>query len=85
MTDQVVWRRIYDRPTAFIGGVAAGDCYVSKGVPEGDVWKCRVWYPGRTEGGRQQYVLPPEGEEPEAFAMQQLVTMLDTVNQERGE
>lgn len=77
MSDRLEWRRIYGKPTAFVAGIAIGDCYKSKGVEEDDVWRVRVWNEDRVEGGRQQYVLPPDGEEPEDFAKRILLVMLE--------
>ena len=88
MTDAVEWRRIYDKPTAFVGGFEVGDCYRSNGATEGDIWRVRLWNEHRPEYRRLRYVKVPEGlegDDAENFVMQALVLLLQGAKRSEGE
>jgi hypothetical protein len=78
MSDQLVWHRVYGKPTLFEAGVAVGDVYPSRGS-DAEVWRCRLWSENRLQGGREKLVLAAAGEE---TAKQTLEAMLQRA---RGE
>ena len=59
MSERLVWRTMYadksppGRETLFLDGVGLGDFYHASG----DVWRVRVWTPGRLQGGHERLVL----------------------------
>lgn len=62
MSDQIEWRTLYadktppGRPTLFRNGEGIGDYYQASG----DVWRVRVWTPGRLQGGWERLLLTEE-------------------------
>jgi hypothetical protein len=78
MGERLVWRSIYGRQTIFLDGISIGDAYPSKGSDE-DVWRLRIWRPGRVQGGYECYILAPAGEE---TAKQALVDLLERARKE---
>jgi hypothetical protein len=90
MSDAVVWRRIYGKPTAFLAGIEVGDCYRSAGTAEGDVWRVRIWHPDRPDNRRLRYVTTPDAtrddaEAQEAFVMDVLAGMVQGARRDAGE
>ena len=80
MTDQLVWHRVYGKPTLFEAGVAVGDVYPSRGA-DAEVWRCRLWSENRLQGGREKLVLASAGEE---TAKEALLRMLAVARGEAG-
>jgi hypothetical protein len=78
MADQVEWRRIYGRLTAFVGGLGVADAYPVRGS-DPDVWRLRAWPRGRVQGGFECFVLNSGGEEAVKVA---LVELLERARQE---
>lgn len=78
MSEALEWRVIFGRETAFLDGVSIADAYPSKGA-EQDVWRLRIWRPGRVQGGFEAYVLCPAGAE---SARQALVKLLEQARRE---
>jgi hypothetical protein len=62
MSERLQWRTLYGeknppgRPTLFLDGEGLGDYYQATG----DVWRVRVWSPGRLQGGWERLVLTEE-------------------------
>jgi hypothetical protein len=81
MSDTVEWHPVYERPTLFIGGVAVGDVYRSRGG-EGPIWRVRLWRENRLQGGDEKLILASAGEE---TAKQVLEGMYARARRESGE
>jgi len=77
------WHYIYGRPTLFVGGVAVGDCYPSKGTDDGAaIWRIRLWRENRLQGGSERLILAAAGEE---TARMVLLEMYQGARRESGE